>query len=293
MAAASEPRYSAVIPILNKGCSIPSSVPLPLSEEITLQKIRGDDLAAITEFDDDAFGLLKGGSFVLAIAAFNPHQPALELNSNVSAALFTLNVLGAGTPASIDKVYVLRTVRKTSVSEKFVLGGHRHGNLDRFQIAKGTDLSYCPELFNAVSHALTKHSALRITISRFNSAIGRTSEDDKLIDLCIALESIFDSRTEISFQFALYNSILAESDAEKRVGIFKTLRNLYTERSNIVHGTKGTDPAWLADKWADLLRITKASILRKIEFLRDGEHKDWKDYLERLALGYGDGKEVT
>lgn len=197
-------------------------------------------------------------------------------------------------PISIEKMYVIRNFRKKiSVEKRSIIKGHRHSNLDKFQINRGTDLSYGSELFKAASIALQKHPPLRITISRFGSAIGRGSDEDRLIDLCIALESIFQTNTEISFQFVLYNAILSESELEKISAIFATLKRLYSERSSIVHGNKGIDLDWLKEKWPDLLGITKASILRKIDFLQTNEHKDWKHHLERLALGIADGKEAA
>jgi hypothetical protein len=275
----SEERFSAVIPILNSRCSIPSSVPMPLSENITFRKIRADDLAIITEKDDETLGFLNGGSFTITIDPFDNSMEAQALNAKVTAALFTINVLGTGNPISVEKAYVIRSLRRTSLTKTHQLTGHRHSKLDPFKIDKGTDLSYASNLFPAVCTALSKHAPLRITISRYNSAIGRGSNDDKLIDLCIALESIFQSQTEISFQFALYNSILSETDIEKRVIIFSLLKKLYSERSNIVHGNKDLDDAWLAEKWSDLLRITKASILRKVDYLTDIAHASWKSHL--------------
>lgn len=287
--AKSEARFSAVIPILNKACAIPTSVPMPLSENITFRKIRADDLALITEEDDDALGILKGGSFTLTMDQFDPNADFTILQSKVAAALFTINVLGTGVPISVEKAYVIRSLRKTSLTRIHQLSGHRHSNLEQFKIDKGTDLAYASNLFSAVCTALGKHAPLRITISRYNSAIGRGSSDDKLIDLCIALESIFQSQTEIAFQFALYNSILSETDIERRITIFSLLRKLYNERSNVVHGNKDLDNNWLNERWPDLLRITKASILRKIDFLTNNDHVSWKSHLESLALGTLDG----
>lgn len=283
-------RFSAIIPVLNDGCAIPSSVPLPLSDSISFQKIRGDDLAIITENDDEAFGKLKGGSYTLTFEGINPSNLSPSFDIIVAAAAFSLNILGSGTPLSLGKVYVIRSLRKASLHQVADTAGHRHGNMSKFEIPKGTDLSYASNLFSALCVALKKHPPLRITISRYSSAIGRASKDDKLIDLCIALESVFQAQSEISFQFALYNSILSETDQTKRISIFKTLKKLYSQRSNVVHGNKDLDAAWLDEKWDDLVGITKASILRKIDFLNENEHAGWRGHLEGLALGVPNGQ---
>jgi hypothetical protein len=234
-------RFTAVLPVLNRGCVIPTRVPLPLSKTLTFRKVKGDDLAAITEKDDDASTFLKGGTYTLTFEEFDPETEVTALSTKVLAALFTLNVLGNGCPLSLDRAYVLRSLRRTSVDAIKPLPSHQHGNVGKFEISKGTDLTYAADLFSALSEALTKHPPLRITVSRFNSSIGRSALDDKLIDLCIALESVFQSQTEISFQFALYNTLLSETDEQRRISIFKTLKKLYNQRSNIVHGNKDLD----------------------------------------------------
>lgn len=289
MAAKSVEQFSAVLPILNTGCSIPTTVPLSLSADITFRKIKGDDLAIITESDDEVLGIVKGGTYTLTFENFDQSANDSSLNTTVLALLFTLNVLGNGCPLSINRAYVIRSLRKTSLFATRELPSHNHSNAGKFEIEKGTDLALAPSLFSAVSSALQSHPPLRITISRFNSSIGRSAMDDKLIDLCIALESVFQSQTEISFQFALYNSLLSEAETVKRQAIFKTLKKLYTERSNVVHGNKDLEDQWVKDNWEDLIRIAKASILRKVEFLNGKTHEEWKNYLETLALGTDNG----
>lgn len=285
-------RFSAVIPVLNDACAVPTSVPIPLSPSISFQRIRGDDLAVITEKDDEAFGKLKGGSYTLTVENVDADGFEAILDAQLAAAAFSLNILGNGTPLSFGKAYIIRSLRKTTMHKILEVSGHRHGNLTKFEIPKGTDLGYGSNVFAALSIALEKHPPLRITVSRYSSATGRASNDDKLIDLCIALESVFQAQTEISFQFALYNSILSETEINKRKSIFKTLKKLYSQRSNVVHGNKEIDADWLSAKWPDLVGITKASILRKVEFLTGNEHADWRGYLEGLALGVPHGEEA-
>jgi len=58
--AAKKASYSAVVPVLNGSCVIPTTVPLPLSSTISLRKIRAEDLSTITEHDDEAASYVKG-----------------------------------------------------------------------------------------------------------------------------------------------------------------------------------------------------------------------------------------
>lgn len=264
---------------------MPTALPLAISEQIAFRKIRGDDLSIITEKDEDSSSFIKGGTFTLTVDPFDPKEEEEVFRDKISSSIFAINVLGRGNPISVDRVYVTRHLRKTSLNSTKLIGGHRHPNLDAFEISKGTDLSAAPALFTAVCTALRKHPPLRITLSRFNSAMGRLAWDDKLIDLCISLESIFQAQTEISFQFALFNSLLSEDDFNKRLEIFKTLKKLYDQRSNVVHGNKELDQTWIAEKWEDLTQIARAAILKKVDFLTRNDHNQWKLELQSLALG--------
>jgi hypothetical protein len=287
--AAKKATFSVVVPVLNGSCSVPTTVPLPLSPTISLRKIKAEDLATITEHDDEAASYLKGGKYTITLDNFEEDFSEKDLNSNISSILFSLNVIASGAPLSVDKAYILRSSRANTIKQTCQIHGNNHSNRGSFKIEKGVDLEYGAKVYESALVSLAKHPAFRITMSRFNSAMGRGAPDDKIIDLCIALESVFQAQTEISFQFALYNAILSENDGEKRLNIFKLLKKLYSQRSTIVHGNGELDLNWMNENWSDLVRIAKASILKKMEFLVDNDHGGWKANLESLALGVEHG----
>ena len=156
-------------------------------------------------------------------------------------------------------------------------------------IPKGTNLAAAKTLFLSFETAIQKNKPLTLTLSRFNSSLGRFAPHDRLIDLCIALESVFQSQSEITFQFSLFNALLAEDDPVKRQIIFKQLNKLYQQRSFLVHGSNNLDEIWFEEAWPSLVAIAKASILIKIDFLAQHDHVAWKDHLEQLALGILNG----
>ena len=72
-----------------------------------------------------------------------------------------------------------------------------------------------------------------LTIQRFISAENKTKLDDKLLDLMIALESLYDSiQDELSFRISLYTTVFLQKDKE----FFNRIKELYKLRSKIVHG---------------------------------------------------------
>ena len=270
---------------MNRACSIPNGFPIELSKEVTIRKVRGDDLATITEHDNQAATYLHGGKFTLTIDNFDVETSKEELSRRVLCALYALNMIAEGSAIAVNKAFILKQHRKLRIARMEDLSHFNHAHHSNFQITAKDDLKYAANLFNAVSEAVASHAPMRLTIARLNSAIGRVALDEKIVDLCISLESVFQSQNEIAFQFALYNTILAEGDTNKRLDVFKTLKKLYTQRSNIVHGNKAVDEAWCEESMPRLLTVAKTAVLQKVEYLTRENHESWKAHIEKLALG--------
>lgn len=76
---------------------------------------------------------------------------------------------------------------------------------------------------------------LHITADRFVRYSRMKNSHDALVDLCICLESLIESQTEISFRFAM---CLAKITGLKRAEeISELLSDLYDLRSKVVHGS--------------------------------------------------------
>jgi hypothetical protein len=75
---------------------------------------------------------------------------------------------------------------------------------------------------------------LHITADRFVRYSRQSSSLDALVDLCICLESLIESQTEISFRFG---TTLAKVTGDKKAAeISEVLSDLYDLRSKVVHG---------------------------------------------------------
>lgn len=276
--------YRVVAPIMNRKCAIPNGFPISISSSIGLRKIRGEDLSVVTQRDSAAASYLDGGKFTITIDDFDFECTDQKLQEIMTCTLFSLNTIADNTSLAIENIFVLKS-NSTRIARHVRFPGHSQAQATDFKITSRDKIQYVQNLFAAVSIAVAKHAALKLRLGRLNSAIGRSMIDEKIIDLCIALESVFQSNTEISFQFALYNSHLAEANDEKRLEAFQLLKKLYSQRSRIVHGNDDADEAWCVDNFAKLLTIAKASVLQKVEFLNQNDHKAWKNHLESRALG--------
>ena len=86
-----------------------------------------------------------------------------------------------------------------------------------------------------------KHSdreRVAIPISRFNDSYERRAERDRLIDLCIALESLFVRQLdELKYRLALRCACFLEQEKEELQNTFLRVGQIYKTRSMIVHGT--------------------------------------------------------
>lgn len=277
--------YHLVIPINNVRFQIPTEIPISLSDKIALRQIRPEDLATITANEKFNQGSLKGSTYTITIDDYDLDGSCSETLKSILSAVFSLNVFSFEGALSLDSAFLIRSLRKRSVDDRKDLPHHHHGNKNGFKIGKASNLSSAENLFASVNTAINKHKTLQLTLSRFNSSLGRSSPQDRLIDLCIALESVFQSQSEITFQFSLFNSLLAETDPQKRYEIFRKLKKLYSQRSQLVHGSSDLDQAWFDEAWPSLVAIAKAAILGKVEFLVENTHEEWKTHLEHLALG--------
>jgi hypothetical protein len=108
------------------------------------------------------------------------------------------------------------------------------------------------------------------------------------MDVTISLESLVASSTEITFKFALYNSLLAAGHADDRKGVFDLLRKLYTARCNIVHGSTGASNKVLSEieaRWHEVTKVASAAVSYYALYLSENRSCTWEDHLIRLAPG--------
>lgn len=80
-------------------------------------------------------------------------------------------------------------------------------------------------------------------IRRFSYASDRDRDDDRLVDLMIAAESLFLSdagapqeRGELRYRLALRAAFFIETSESSRIGVFRHMKRAYDARSSIVHG---------------------------------------------------------
>lgn len=142
--------------------------------------------------------------------------------------------------------------------------------------SEAADFSAFWEQFDRVATKGVLANAAR----RFSDASDRDRDDDRLVDLMIAAESLFLSdagapqeRGELRYRLALRAAFFIDSNEYSRRQIFKHMRRSYNVRSAIVHGGGEPDP--------DLLKSPTDAPLSLRDFTKVTEH------LLRIALKKG------
>lgn len=103
--------------------------------------------------------------------------------------------------------------------------------------------------------------AVRILVNRFGWSFQRPSYEDQIIDLWIAIESIFapEANTgELQYRMALRVSRLLYESPRERQEVFTRLKQAYNSRSRVVHGS----PITKAKEWEAI--IEQVQLLRSI-----------------------------
>jgi len=124
---------------------------------------------------------------------------------------------------------------------------------------------------------------LHITADRFVRYSRMDDSRDALVDLCICLESLIESQTEISFRFGVcLAKVSGLQDIEETSEL---LSDLYDLRSKVVHGADSEKEHKKVKPNAAKLRLTARAILTAyILYLTEHTKAEWQKHLKTSLL---------
>ena len=228
---------------------------------------------------------MKPGAKCLIVTGL-PAKPTIsQIEDLVLCSTFALNCFRSKGCAVFGSAYVLSNVKKLLVREVIPLELPYGAQSEKFVLDPSARPDEVKALFQALMASIQSHAKFRHSLSRFNGALLRHHREDKIVDIAISLESIIGAQSEVSYRFSLNIAQIAETDPAKRADIYSTLRSLYNQRSNIVHGNSPLDATWFDSKWEEIVRVAKLALIRKADFLKDKPHAEWGEHLDKLALG--------
>ena len=140
---------------------------------------------------------------------------------------------------------------------------------DAFEQAKGLHLE--PERY--------RYREYRHIVSRLSEGLARTGQysvDDKILDVAIALEQMYElDQGEISFKLKMRAACFLETQTQARLSVFRKVGQLYNARSGIVH-RRSKELSWTSKRDASEVGfdLARSSL---IKFLREGPPEDWNE----------------
>ena len=132
---------------------------------------------------------------------------------------------------------------------------------------------------------------LQIPIGRWKKSKASANSVDKIIDLGIALESLYlsgtESKNEIRFRFSLHAAWHLGENKEHREGLMKKFKAIYDWRSAVVHtgklpekGKGKKKKSYTQSEVSEFIRNTQ-DLCRDsiIKILEEGKYPDWNDLI--------------
>ncbi|SRR5216683_4142402 len=203
-----------------------------------------------------------------------PRVNAVEFGILIEFALGILSVSGfqsVTTIATFDSANctdaVIRSDRAASDSATFPK-----------KIRKNEANAWIRRLFAALRN--TKDH-MHITADRFVRYCKASGSLDSLLDLCICLESLLDSQTEISFRFGTCLTKVTDRTGTEAEEVSNLLSELYDLRSKIVHGADAAKQHKKLDPHVPTLRQVARRILTTyVLYMSEHTRDDWKQHLK-------------
>jgi hypothetical protein len=280
--------------IHNKSFSFLSGIPISTDSGIKISKI-GENYTSIFNFDENGLSGLNPNNYCVIIDSNKLGRGESELDLLAQAFCFTTNFFAQLGHMSLPSFYICEGVRKFKPKRKYETKRSTISSTRdvHFELSSTTTSDDFEKVFNSCLCGLQKDKALTVTFERYILALSRPELESRVVDLAICLESLLPFESEISFRFSLFGSILSSPGKEKRRDLYKILKDLYTLRSKIVHGSVDIEKHLkkLEGKWSTLLDVAKFAILYKLNYLNTVQNDDWQVHLDDIALGLAEVKE--
>ena len=121
-------------------------------------------------------------------------------------------------------------------------------------------------------------------ISRLSSSLlrkGRLESEDKILDVAIALELMYELDSEVSYKLATRASCFLEESTQNRVEVFNKAKKFYAARSSVVHHREKKKPdEYISKQFDNGFDLARRTLFK---LLQDGPPSDW----DELVLSCG------
>lgn len=285
--------YRVVIPVLNNKVTGLVGPPWQLSADIGVETVLDEDHAAFLRDPpkNDAQQIAITSKVInIRVGAARPIQS--DVLRFAAIAQFCLNYFAMEPGLSLAWACTVAPGKKSqmSVVEFFDLAKAPIAPVARhrpFKFDKDIKRSSVSGMHRAATLALGNFPGAIVSVDRFCRALSRDDNHDRLVDLCISLESLLDGSSELRFRFSQLHAMLSERNPANREAAFRLFQDFYDARSKVVHG----DPngaakiAAVEARWEDLLSYAKKSLAYYLAFLSGNTREDWNTHVRKICLG--------
>lgn len=283
-----------LIPLLNEKTPSFSRGPAWYFDDgVLLDTIYDEDFAAFHRDSNDAYtGPITARTKCIYISDIPSEELAIIAKTYATKIKFVLNNFSIAEPPLLTFAALVNFSEKSRIVEVTSfespdLEKLKHGT---FRLSPGSNREVIRANYTAINKSCTANPTTLFTLERFNSSLLRSEIFDKIVDITISMESLIEGKDELRYKFSLYNSVVSESDPNRRFDAFGLLQSLYDARSAIVHGdVESKDSKKAIDKtkenWPEVVRLAKATINYYLLFLGERTKNDWNLHLKRLVFG--------
>jgi hypothetical protein len=282
------------------------AAPLEFSEELAIVRMTDEEMTLASRGQLQA-PMIAGGDFVSArdwyairlrlrrpILIGDIGKPKEEMEAaeapykTIQNVLLALRLLKAGD--LVCPGVVATSPQSTFTQTRYFHDTGRIRDSDPYRLV-AADLTLVKEVLEQLTRpTVVEDKALQIALRRFTYALDRERPDDRLLDLAIAGEALFQpyARGESALRLALAAAVLLEPSPPKRRRLYTFMQAAYRVRGAIAHG-RSKQPAYttltgkeglLEEMNADLENVLRKAIRVTLVATSSGKRKEnWEQLL--------------
>lgn len=245
---------------------------------------------------DEAF-LTRSDFYEVINGVVTGTSPPLDMANRVVSALNLYSDEGA---VEIGGVWSTANMALTSMSHNLNADYSRtKRRSSKRSVVWEEEIPSFRSLFNLINRRST-WTRLHVALTRFSSATCRTSDDEAIVDLAIASESLFGSPQpgEVTHKISLNAAIFLGNADWPASAVRAFFREVYAKRSAIVHGTSQPHSKSQSDKVV-ALREKLEDVMRRAlkmainELSVDNSALNWDKRLDTVLDAHTPPKKLT
>ena len=196
-----------LLPILNRNVSTFKGPTWYLSEKVSIEAISMEDYGLVHSCTPNEYQpLISSKSKCIRIDSVDIAQCHNISRIEGTKIAFLLNYFKRSKPVALAFAVQITKKRKPHIDQFIDLPAESDARLQRshnYRIRDNMPRENISKFYKVISEVHEKHPGILLTLDRFNAALFRIGDFDKIIDITISLESLIKGTTELQHKFSL------------------------------------------------------------------------------------------